>query len=172
MGDAKTPLESLEIRMNRSMIWESMRNIIQIFCTSISMCNRALQENSSLLQLSKFGLVGLLNTALGYGAFLLFLNYTNYMVSLIIAHIIGVLHSFIWNKHWTFKSGKIKLDEFIKFNSVYVIVFVVNAFVLILFVNILKLDPEMGQLIALPIVTAISFVGHKYWSFGKSHCDS
>ena len=154
------------------MLRGSMKNIIQIVCTSITMCNRALTENSSLMQLSKFGFVGLLNTALGYGAFLLFLNYTNYMVSLIIAHIIGVLHSFIWSKYWTFKSSKIKLDEFVKFNSVYAIVFVANAFVLILFVNILKVDPGIGQLVALPIVTVISFIGHKYWSFGKLHYDS
>ena len=132
------------------------------------MLPRLFQGKSSLLQLSKFSFVGLLNTVIGYGAFLLFLNYTNYMVSLIIAHIIGVFHSFIWNKYWTFKSDKIKIDEFIKFNLVYAVVFVANAFVLIILVNILNVNPAIGQLIALPIVTAISFTGHKYWSFGKS----
>jgi putative flippase GtrA len=121
----------------------------------------------AFLQLSKFGLVGVLNTLVGYGAFFILLNYTNYMISLVISHILGVTHSYIWNKYWIFKSNKISLNEFLKFNSVYVGVFVTNALVLVYFVNALNLDPRIGQLIALPIVTMISFAGHKYWSFRR-----
>jgi hypothetical protein len=32
----------------------------------------------------------------------------------------------------------------------------------------MNLDPRIGQLIALPFITIISFVGHKRWSFKKS----
>jgi putative flippase GtrA len=32
---------------------------------------------------------------------------------------------------------------------------------------VLNADPRISQLIALPIITIISFTGHKYWSFGR-----
>lgn len=126
---------------------------------------RLLQESLLIMQLSKFSFVGILNTIVGYGAFFIFLTWFNYMVSLIISHIVGVTHSYVWNKYWTFKSDGIQINEFIKFNSVYVIVFVVNAIFLIFLVDTLKFNPKIGQLLALPIITIISFTGHKYWSF-------
>lgn len=124
-------------------------------------------RDQTFLQISKFGMVGVLNTLVGYGAFFVLLNYTNYIVSLIISHIIGVTHSYIWNKCWVFKSNKISINEFLKFNSIYILVFLTNALILIFFVNALNLDPRIGQLIALPIITMISFTGQKYWSFKK-----
>ena len=118
-----------------------------------------------IIQLSKFSFVGILNTIVGYGAFFIFLTWFNYLVSLIIAHIIGVTHSYVWNKYWTFKSDGIQINEFVKFNSVYVIVFVVNAITLIFLVDTLNFNPKIAQLFVLPIITIISFTGHKYWSF-------
>lgn len=128
---------------------------------------RRLLEALPIKQLTKFSFVGVLNTIVGYGAFFIFLTWFNYMVSLIISHIIGVTHSYVWNKYWTFKTDRdgIQINEFVKFNSVYVIVFVVNAIALIFLVDTLNFNPKIGQLFVLPIITIISFTGHKYWSF-------
>lgn len=120
---------------------------------------------SSLKQLSKFGLIGILNAILGYGLFVIFLNWFNYFGALVFSHIIAVTHSYLWNRYWTFKSDRNPWKEFIKFNSVYFLVFVVNAITLFLLVDVFNFDPRVGQLFALPIITVISFTGHKYWSF-------
>ena len=132
---------------------------------------KVLRGNSTLFQLLKFGFVGVLNTIISYCLFIFFLNYTNYIIALIISHLIGVAHSFVWNKYWIFKSRGIGtvagLYEFVKFNSVYAGVFLANAIVLIISVNVLNADPRISQIIALPIITIISFTGHKYWSFGR-----
>ena len=129
------------------------------------------RDYSTIYQLSKFGFVGVLNTMIGYGSFILLLNYTNYLAALVISHLIGVSHSFIWNKYWIFESKGIGvvagLYEFAKFNSIYAGVFITNAVVLIISVNVLDIDPRLSQLIALPIITIISFMGHKYWSFKR-----
>ena len=144
-----------------------MKNLLDDFDPQIR--EKILRGNSIFSQFSKFGLVGILNTIIGYGSFVLLLNYTNYLVALVASHLIGVTHSFIWNKYWIFKSRGIGrggcIYELAKFNSVYVGVFLVNAIVLITSVNILKVDPRMSQIFALPVITIISFVGHKYWSF-------
>lgn len=144
-------------------------NLVDYF--EVQFREKVLRGNPTLFQLSKFGFVGVLNTIIGYGSFVLLLNYTNYLAALVISHLIGVSHSFIWNKYWIFKSSRIGIVgcayEFAKFNSVYAGVFLTNAAVLIMSVNIFNVDPRISQLIALPIITIISFAGHKYWSFKK-----
>ncbi|RQW80492.1 MAG: GtrA family protein [Methanothrix sp.] len=144
-------------------------NLVDYF--EVQFREKVLRGNPTLFQLSKFGFVGVLNTIIGYGSFVLLLNYTNYLAALVISHLIGVSHSFIWNKYWIFKSSGIGIGgcayEFAKFNSVYAGVFLTNAAVLIISVNIFNVDPRISQLIALPIITIISFAGHKYWSFKK-----
>lgn len=117
-------------------------------------------------QISRFIFVGILNTIVGYGAYfiLLYLN-IYYMIALFISHVIGVAHSFVWNKKWTFKSGGDARREIVKFISVYGATFLINLLILALFVEKLMLSPKTGQVFALGIVTMISFLGHKYWSF-------
>lgn len=116
-------------------------------------------------QLSKFGLIGILNTILGYVLFVIFLNWFYYFVALVFSHIIAVIHSYLWNKFWTFKSSRNPLKEFIKFNFVYFFVFIANAITLFILVEVFNFDPRIGQLFAIPIITIISFTGHKFWSF-------
>lgn len=124
-----------------------------------------LHDPASRTQIIKFCLVGILNTIVGYGAFFILVNYLYYLLALLIAHIIGVIHSFLWNKFWIFKTKKFNLDEFIKFNVVYVIVFLANAVALYVCVDLISVDPKVAQLILLPLITAISFFGQKLWTF-------
>jgi len=169
MENAQSALESMEVTRER-MVWRlvgSLEDLGVIFRCKGLLIRCVSGRDPTFLQLSKFGLVGVLNTLISYGAFFILLNYTNYLISLVISHILGVTHSYIWNKCWIFKSDKFLLNEFLKFNSVYAAVFLTNAVVLIFIVNTFNLDPRIGQLIALPIVTMISFAGHKYWSFRK-----
>lgn len=118
-----------------------------------------------LKQFSKFSLVGILNTIIGFCSFIILLSFFNYILALIVSHMIGVSHSYLWNKFWTFRSNKISINEFIKFNSVYLVVFVINAVTLIFLVSGLNIDPRIAQLITLPVITIISFTGHRHWSF-------
>ena len=81
-----------------------------------------LHDPASRMQIIKFCSVGILNTIIGYGAFFILVNYLYYLVALLIAHIIGVIHSFLWNKFWIFKTEEINPVEFIKFNIIYIVV--------------------------------------------------
>lgn len=122
-------------------------------------------DPASRTQIIKFCGVGILNTIVGYGAFFLLVNYLYYLLALLIAHIIGVLHSFLWNKYWVFKTKKINLWEFIKFNLIYAVVFIVNAVALFVCVDNIKVDPKLAQILLLPIITVLSFFGQKLWTF-------
>lgn len=127
-----------------------------------------LHDPVSRTQLIKFCLVGILNTIVGYGAFFILVNYLYYIFALLIAHIIGVIHSFFWNKYWIFKTKTIEPGEFIKFNIIYIIVFIANAVALFVCVDIISVDPKVAQLILLPLITVISFFGQKLWTFKAS----
>ncbi|BFT75368.1 GtrA family protein [Paenibacillus sp. P36] len=118
-------------------------------------------------QTIKFLVVGLLNTIVGYTVYFMCLRFFNfnYIISLIFAHILGVIHSYTWNSKWTFKTGRYTFKNLLKFLGVYVISFFINLIVLYILVNYLRIAPLYSQLFALFITTLISFVGHKYWSF-------
>ena len=116
-------------------------------------------------QVIKFVAVGLLNTIVGYGSFFILSYYTFYLFALILSHFIGVTHSYIWNKYWTFRTPKNHVKEFVKFNIVYLVILLTNVTLLGFLVEVLAIDPRIGQLIALPMVTIISYFGHRFWSF-------
>lgn len=116
----------------------------------------------------KYIIVGVGNTILGLILYFTFIYLgINYVLSLFISYIIGVTYSFICNKYWTFKSSDSIKKELPKFISVYVITFLLNSGILILFVEKFMLDKRIAQVFAMFIVTIISYLGHKLWSFRK-----
>ncbi|AIQ55093.1 GtrA family protein [Paenibacillus sp. FSL R7-0331] len=126
---------------------------------------------SSLLKQEtiKFLVVGVLNTLVGYGFF--YICYTvaewSYPLSLVISHIIGVVNSFLWNSKWTFNTAEIKLSRVLKFCLVYLVTLFLNLATLSFFVEWVGVEVLIAQLLSLFITTAVSFFGHKYWSFNK-----
>jgi putative flippase GtrA len=138
-----------------------------LFKRTYSFFRALFHDPASLKQIFKFCGVGVLNTIVGYCAFFLLVNYLNYLLALLIAHIIGVLHSFLWNKYWIFKSRCFGFLEFIKFNVIYAMVFIVNAIALFVCVEIIQVNPRLAQLLLLPVITMISFFGQKLWTFNE-----
>ncbi|MBY9077520.1 GtrA family protein [Paenibacillus sp. CGMCC 1.18879] len=118
----------------------------------------------------RFIVVGVLNTIVGFLVFAGYLHFIgdNYFYALLTSHIIGVIHSYIWNNRWTFSVKRFSLQSVIKFILIYTITFIINYLLLSLFVSIMGLNKLIAQLISLFITTLISFFGHKYWSFSKS----
>jgi putative flippase GtrA len=160
---ALPPVESVEVMDNNENSPMEFKNS-GLFKRFQSLRN-FFHDPASLTQIIKFCGVGILNTIVGYGAFFLLVNYLYYLVALFIAHIIGVIHSFLWNKYWVFKTKKFNLWEFIKFNLIYAVVFIVNAVALFVCVDIMYVDPKLAQLLLLPIITVVSFFGQKLWTF-------
>lgn len=119
-------------------------------------------------QFSKFTLVGILNTFVGYVLFFILVGFMNYLVAIVIGHFLAVAHSYIWNRYWVFKSQKPALQEFIKFNSVYLLVLLENLLLMYIFVGLLLINPRIAALLCLPVTTLISYFGHRHWSF-KTH---
>ncbi len=133
--------------------------------TKIQLVTGPITSSEEARRIFKFICVGMMNTVIGYGAFFILLFFLNYLVALVVAHFIGVTNSYLWNKYWTFQVKKFRLAELVKFNVVYLLVLGANMLILYIAVELLAVDPRLGQLIVLPLITLLSYFGHKYWSF-------
>ena len=120
-------------------------------------------------QIIRFLFVGGLNTIVGYGTYALLVYLKiNIYVAMTISTIIGVFHSYLWNRFFTFKSKEKALSEIIKFISVYITSYLLGMLVLFITDKIFHINPYIAGLINLVITTLISWFGHKYFSFRKS----
>jgi putative flippase GtrA len=118
------------------------------------------------VQFIKFALVGVLNTIVGYGIYYLLLYFKfHYLAALLISFLFGVLNSYFWNKYWVFLSSHHFNKELPRFVIVYVVTLVINASLLPVFVELLKMDPRIAQLFFLFFLPIITFIGLKYWGF-------
>lgn len=119
----------------------------------------------------KFVLVGILNTCISFIAFILFIGFisNNYLFALMFSHLLGIVNSYFWNKRWTFNSAHTNSRSVLRFISVYFITFLINLLLLHLLINNVGINKLFSQAFALLATTAISFVGHKYWSFKKNN---
>lgn len=132
-------------------------------------------------QLGKYGIIGVLNTTLNAGVYNSFIFITNIASGLmldlffVIAFVITVVNSFIWNKFWSFEDKEIKniKTEAIKFFSVSAVVATVNAIILHTIVNVIGAPVGVDQKIwanvalGLTIITAFlgNFFSYKYIVF-------
>lgn len=140
----------------RNFFSESIQKIFQIY-----------NRHPIFPQLSKFLLVGILNTVVGYFLFFVLVGFMNYLVATVISHFLAVAHSYLWNRYWVFSSKNHPLTEFLKFNFVYLFVLIENLVLMSIFVGYFGIDPRIAALICIPITTFISYFGHRHLSFKK-----
>jgi putative flippase GtrA len=122
---------------------------------------------------ARFLLVGGTNTVVGYGLFVVFeltIGRTfGYLVSLYLSYVIAVALAFLLHRRFTFRvsgTGNAGLD-FTRFASVYVVTLAINTAALPLLVELVGLTPLVAQAIVVMLTTAVSYFGHKYFSFRR-----
>lgn len=125
----------------------------------------------------RFVVVGVFNTGLAYVVFvafeLLIGRHTGYLLSLYVAYAVSVLVSFGLHRHFTFRvggSGSVLLD-FIRFQTVSLVALGVNTLALPILVEVGRLTPIVAQAIIVILTTIISYLGHKLFSFRRTHHD-
>ena len=125
--------------------------------------------NDNLFRFVKFGLVGVLNTAINWIIFIL-LNSLGiyYIISNIIAYTLSTINSYMWNSKWVFKyEGKNIKETTFKFIILNVIGLILNTCILYVLVDILGLSKIIGLIIATAIVMVLNYFINKLWVFSK-----
>ncbi len=119
-------------------------------------------------QAVKFGLVGVLNTALTL--FIIWLLYsvfkTNYYTANAIGYLAGFTNSFVLNKIWTFESKGNVFTESLLFIFVFFLSYGVQVFVLWFCMSKLNFSVVVSQGIAMCGYTGVNFLGNKFITFG------
>lgn len=140
--------------MNFILLRESGRNIIL--------------HRRGVRQFVKFGLVGASSTVIDWGIYLLLTRFGHlyYLMAKILSFAVAVLNSYYWNRRWTFRSqDPQKLREFIKFLSIAFVGVVVNATIMYIAVEYLRLRDVYGLVIATAVVTFWNFLANKFYTF-------
>ncbi|MEG2639567.1 MAG: GtrA family protein, partial [Clostridiales bacterium] len=111
-------------------------------------------------QFLRFLFVGVLNTIVGYGSYWIGIKFgIHFAIASLIGQILGTVHSYIWNKKFTFASktespGK-TLGEMVRFSSVYAVQYVANVALIAIFIKVFSLSAELGGFFAMAICTVI-----------------
>ena len=116
----------------------------------------------------KFILAGTANSIFTYALYVVLVYVgLHYNLALSIDYIVGTITGYLMNRYWTFVSHNGTANSFVKYCMTYVAVFFLNLVLLNLFVGLNLMGPILGQLLAMGIVTILSFVLQNYWVFRR-----
>lgn len=122
----------------------------------------------NLWQLGKFSVVGMVNTAIDFGVFMLLHGKMGlaYPVSQVISYSCGMTNSYLWNKFWTFGSKRrVNLREVAEFVAVNLVSLGVALFLLFLFRGRARLGAAESKALATLGSFIANFLGNKLWVF-------
>lgn len=114
-------------------------------------------------KISRFLVVGVLNTIFGYGLFgLLILLKLNFKYAILISTLVGVVFNFFTIGNIVFNKNKLSL--IFKFLFVYTIVYFINI-TLMKYLLSREINIYFSQIICLPFIVIASFLMNKYFVF-------
>lgn len=119
-------------------------------------------------QMVRFGLTGVLTNTSNYSVFfaLLKLASTPYIISSAVGFMVGFLIGFFVNRAWTFGATEGKTPyQMGRFYIVNMISLGANLGTITFFTEIAGLIPEISQVLAIAVSTAVNFTGSKFWAF-------
>jgi putative flippase GtrA len=140
-----------------------------------------------ILQLIKFAMVGFANTAVDFGILNLLMGMTgiysgkNIFFLNSISFIVAVIHSFFWNKFWTFRVKKTEATkEFLQFLIVSIVGLLLNSAIVYMITTWMKPMFGMSEVswanagkIAATVISLIwNFIGYKFIVFKKKNDQS
>lgn len=121
-------------------------------------------------QLSRFLLVGVFNTALGYAVIFgcMYLAGLSPELSNAAGYMVGLLVSYFLNRYFTFRSAQRRSTEFARFVLVFLTAYTGNLVVLVVLVRILTVHAGFSQVIAGVIYIGTAYMLNKHYVFRSS----
>jgi putative flippase GtrA len=114
--------------------------------------------------------VGAWNTLFGYGCFVVlyyaFHSVTSYSVIIVASYVISIANAYVGYRYVVFRSHGSVLRELPRFSVVYLITMAVNLVFFPLALRALPLNAYVIQALFTAGVVIVSYLGHKYFSFG------
>lgn len=117
--------------------------------------------------LAKFCVIGVINTIIGYGTTfaLLYLGHINYLISNSCGYLVGLVSSYLLNKHLNFRSDNPVTSEFPKFLLTFLVAYACNNAALITFVEVLHISKFVSILVAGGVYTGFFYLLSRFFVF-------
>ena len=137
------------------------------------------EGEEAFLQLVKFSLVGVSNTIVNYVVYVaaivflqifqLWIQY-DYLIATVLGFVLSVLWAFFWNNKYVFKEKKgehrsilatlVKTFITYSFTGLFM-----NAFLMVLWVDILHMSKFIAPIINMTLGVPINFLINKFWAY-------
>lgn len=126
-----------------------------------------------IAQIIRFGIVGLINSGLSYAIYLgMYALGVHYLLCEFVAFLITIAISYFLNSRYVFKTGRISIKETLlrllkTYLSYFLTGFVLNAVLLVLWIEIIAIPGEIAPLISLFVTVPVNFILNKFWVYRK-----
>jgi putative flippase GtrA len=120
-----------------------------------------------VLQLLKFGVVGVSNTLIFFLVYTLLLKVFGvwYLAASGIGFAVGAINGFLWNRAWTFRGHVGDSLTPVRWFVVQTSGLLGNLGLVYMFVDGIGLDELIGQAVTVVIVTLLTFFANRAWTF-------
>jgi putative flippase GtrA len=120
-----------------------------------------------MVQAIRFGLVGVLNTAVTLAVIFVLMKglRVHYALSNCIGYLLGFLNSFVLNKKWTFRSkGNVGIEG-VLFVAVFGVCYLIQLGALVFLKETMSIKADYSQLLAMAVYTGFNFMLNKVITF-------
>src|ERR1700758_5294018 len=119
------------------------------------------------LQFVMFGIVGVSNTLLTFAVYTLLLKVFGvwYLLASAIGFAVGAVNGFLHNRRWTFRGHVGDARTPLRWTVVQGCGLGLNEALLYLWVDGVGLDKLLGQVFATGVVTVVTFLANRAWTF-------
>lgn len=124
------------------------------------------------VQFVKFGVVGISNTAISYGVYVVLVALgVSYLLANGIAFVASVLNSFFWNRRYVFSDNAGEIAWYVVLIKTFVAYSVTGIFLssilLFFWIDVSGVSSYIAPLINLIITVPLNFFINKYWAFSN-----
>ncbi|GIO11124.1 putative membrane protein YngA [Cohnella xylanilytica] len=122
-------------------------------------------------KMAKFALVGAMNTGVDFAVFaaLVYGLEAKAIAAQPVSYLCGFLNSYLWNRSWTFKSGKrASASELIRFGAVNLLSFALATAVLLGLEQGLGWNALAGKAASILASLAANYAGSRLWVFREA----
>ena len=115
----------------------------------------------------KFGITGVMNTAVDFIVFMLLSFFgLNAYLSQVIAYSCGMLNSYIINRSWTFKAkGSFFSRQMIRFFAANLLLLLLSVILLCFFTEQMGFIKIVAKLFSTAIIMIVGFIVNRLWVF-------
>jgi putative flippase GtrA len=123
------------------------------------------------VQFVKFGIVGVSNTVLAFAIYTVLLKVFGvwYLAASAIGFVLGAVNGFLLNRRWTFAGHVGDSLTPVRWGVVQGCGLALNEGLLYLFVDGASVEKLLGQVFATGIVTVVTFLANRAWTFRVRH---